>query len=252
MVKLSHTFIDSYQLSKSQYYDCVRIFVYHCVLRQSATQTIISNIISINFQDLHGLDDTYRQKVLWMRTLKYDQLQINKEYWLAPNYNSHEKSHSHDSSAPLTEEKNKKQKEWTREKGPFAPAINMMGELENHNEIYKSPDKGINLILETIKLVNDMAMIYYETNKKSEGKEKPELVPLGNDDLFPIVVYCVIQSRLEHPHEHIRFIELILPEENITMGKAAFSLSVMKAAVQYIVDAAPEEFELTPPENNRS
>ncbi|ETO21187.1 hypothetical protein RFI_16019 [Reticulomyxa filosa] len=204
---------------KSQYYECVRIFVYRCVLGQSSTQSVVLNIITATFQELYDLDEMYRKKTSWMRTLKHDQLQINQEYW-----NDTNSENKYPSSVP------------------FYEAIDMIGELEKHNEIHCSPDKGINLILEAIKLVNEIAMRNFENKKKSQGVEKSKVVPLGTDDLFPIVVYCIIQSRLENPHVSIRFIELVLPEENTTKGQAAFSLSILKAAVQYIVNAAPEEF----------
>ncbi|ETO19346.1 hypothetical protein RFI_17884, partial [Reticulomyxa filosa] len=250
MVKLSHTFIDSYQLSKfyfvyflSQYYECVRIFVYRCVLGQGSTQTMVSNILASQFQDLSGLDETYRRKTFWMRTLKHDKLQINKEYWLEPavDIGHHNLLTVSSDSTPKRHSQLPFQ---AGESVPFAEAINIIGELEKQDDIHASPDIGINLILEAVKLVNDVAMRYFENNKRSQGIEKPKLVPLGNDDLFPLVVYCVIQSRLENPHVCIRFIELILPEENTTMGQAAFSLSLLKAAVQYIINAAPEEFGL--------
>ena len=105
------------------------------------------------------------------------------------------------------------------------------------------PQEGLQTLLAATKSIYDTAMEYYYTHfpeKKNDSKDLGAYI--SQDDLFPIILYCVMQSKVETPHKLIHFIEHILPKEKTTMGAGAFALSALKAAVEYISQAKPESF----------
>jgi len=72
---------------------------------------------------------------------------------------------------------------------------------------------GLYTLLNAIKLIHNTAAKYYCMNY-SDSNAQP---CIGSDDLFPIVVYCVIQSNLQTPHCYITFTEDILPNGKILL-----------------------------------
>ncbi|ETN99787.1 hypothetical protein RFI_37679 [Reticulomyxa filosa] len=205
MIKLAHTFLNSYQLSNgnpleynnslfffffflqkkkksSQYYKCVRIFVYRCILGQPLIQKLIADIMPVRFEELHKLDKIFQRKIIWMKSLKHDQLQIEKDFWYTPccanlcikenadDDSSSDAEHEHHVTFMKKERKRKRERELcsqselqTGDGVPFAEAIDIIGKFEKHTDIYESPDNGLNLILKAIKSVHDTAMKYFES-----------------------------------------------------------------------------------------
>eukprot|EP01084_Bolivina_argentea_P317509 550524_1 len=106
------------------------------------------------------------------------------------------------------------------------------------------PIEGLNTIISATKCIESTAIKYfyeYHEDKKDEDDNSP---CISQDILLPIIIYCVIQSKLETPNILIYFIENILPKGIITMGQSAWALSQLKAAVEYILKAKPEMFGL--------
>ena len=83
---------------------------------------------------------------------------------------------------------------------------------------------------------------YYQHYPEKKDDVNDDGAYISQDDLFPIILYCIMQSKLETPHKLIYFIEHILPKEKTTMGQSAFALSALKAAVEYISQAKPQTF----------
>ena len=117
--------------------------------------------------------------------------------------------------------------------------------IYNREEIipFILPQEGLNTLLSATKCIYKTAMKYYYQHYPEKKNDKnDDGAYISQDDLFPIILYCVMQSKLETPHRLIYFIEHILPKEKTTMGQSAFALSALKAAVEYISQAKPETF----------
>eukprot|EP00486_Rosalina_sp_Unknown_P006559 CAMPEP_0201569974 /NCGR_PEP_ID=MMETSP0190_2-20130828/11972_1 /ASSEMBLY_ACC=CAM_ASM_000263 /TAXON_ID=37353 /ORGANISM="Rosalina sp." /LENGTH=272 /DNA_ID=CAMNT_0047992967 /DNA_START=1368 /DNA_END=2186 /DNA_ORIENTATION=+ len=107
------------------------------------------------------------------------------------------------------------------------------------------PQEGLQTLLSATECIYATAMEYYYKQFPEAKDDKDDIGAfISQDDLFPIILYCVMQSKLETPHRLIHFIEHILPKDKTTMGKSAFALSALKAAVEYISQAKPETFGL--------
>ena len=421
--KLSHTFLHTYDLTFNKYFECVRIFVYRCVLRRKMVRKIVENVLENNSSEMQTRDQMFQKKTFWMRSLKYDKLGINQAYWCDPTqYNANalnlimdaganNNNSSGNNNDPKSQRQHRRmatnesdlldlgaqksvsdigtgiyesgddddddeldgnqQQPITRKRTsligyvagsgvPYADAINLIGQLEpsnspaalraamekarqkemesakgtNHatndllkdedvlidsddiSKVFAMPDEGLQILLNAVKCIHETAMKYFRLNKqmsdltnergnsdsvslsvsksksknrkssgdktvnlmdsmdalidnignkdkdhsksksrskskshnesKHDGNEKEDSMKdqplisrvktekqyIGSDDLFPIVVYCVIQSKLETPHKFIEFVEAILPSEKTKMGQAAFSLSVLKGLLR--------------------
>ena len=107
------------------------------------------------------------------------------------------------------------------------------------------PQQGLETLLRATKCVYETAMEYYNVHHPERSEDADdEAAFISQDDLFPIILYCVIQSKLETPHRFIHFVEHILPKNKTTMGQGAFALSALKAAAQYISNTKPTTFGL--------
>merc|ERR1712228_34102 len=114
---------------------------------------------------------------------------------------------------------------------------------DEYEEKQQMPQEGLQTLLAATKSIYDTAMEYYYTHFPEKKDDENDLgAYIAQDDLFPIILYCVMQSKVETPHKLIHFIEHILPKEKTTMGQGAFALSALKAAVEYISQAKPESF----------
>eukprot|EP00485_Elphidium_margaritaceum_P023189 CAMPEP_0202711498 /NCGR_PEP_ID=MMETSP1385-20130828/23297_1 /ASSEMBLY_ACC=CAM_ASM_000861 /TAXON_ID=933848 /ORGANISM="Elphidium margaritaceum" /LENGTH=1249 /DNA_ID=CAMNT_0049371245 /DNA_START=57 /DNA_END=3806 /DNA_ORIENTATION=+ len=338
MQKLSHTFLHSYSLSNKQYYECVRILCYRCVLRQRVIKRIVFDLIDtapsldpaevaaaangggsggaaadnnaaasassstenpelIAMRQIANLDVVYGKKVMWMRALNAQQLGIKSDYWLKQE--EHVFGDALTAAAPRSQN-GRRSSQIAMLAGkdiPFAEAINLMGQLEvdfavveaykeqiesknrsnapaakksmfhrgnkllsieeekkqqnasddakrNKNLIpFILPQTGLQTLLAATKCVYSTAMeYYYRQYPEKKGDKDDDGAYISQDDLFPIILYCVMQSKLETPHRFIHFVEHILPKEKTTMGQSAFALSALKAAVEYISHAKPATF----------
>ena len=165
--------------------------------------------------------------------------------------------------------KRKKNKKQTQEKSPrrsvfgrHSKAQDSMATIDENDQKYNDksnksaasknalipfilPQEGLQTLLYATESIYKTAMEYYYRHypeKKDDVNDEGAFI--SQDDLFPIILYCVMQSKLETPHRLIHFIEHILPKEKTTMGKSAFALSALKAAVEYISQAKPTTFGL--------
>lgn len=138
MQKLSHTFLNSYELTKEQYFECVRIFVYRSILRLRAIKQLIFGLLSTaprmdsniqtkkmlserhNMEEMATLDRIFQKKVLWMRVLNAEHLGIRSEYWM------HNETVKSDNNDGLKTEKVLR----AGNDIPFAESINLLGQLE--------------------------------------------------------------------------------------------------------------------------
>eukprot|EP00483_Globobulimina_turgida_P000628 UN00628 len=72
------------------------------------------------------------------------------------------------------------------------------------------PQQGLQTLLLATKSIYNNAMKYYYKHYPEKINDKnDDGVFVSQDDLFPIILYCVIQSKLETPHRLIHFIEHI-------------------------------------------
>eukprot|EP01083_Nonionella_stella_P092556 259152_1 len=286
--KLAHTLLHSYSLPSKQYYECVRILCYRCILRRKVIRKIIFDLLSIECNEIETdnkseivvamkqialLDDRYQKKVMWMRALNETQLGIKDDYWFQRDNSKKIKGKRRSSQIALLAGRDI----------PFAESINLMGQLQvdaaivaRYREMstktakkesqsrwmkkkkakkieetgdardvipFVLPQTALQLLLSATKSIYQTAMIYYYKHYPSkENDVNDDSQYISQDDLFPIILYCVIQSKLETPHKVIHFIESILPQEKTTMGQSAFALSALKAAVEYISQANPTTF----------
>ena len=182
------------------------------------------------------MDSTYLEKAKWMRALNETQLGICAHHWL---------------------------KSATRV--PFANGIQLIGQLQTHltqkrSRIRKrkrfkmkkdksvtliSPSVALQTLSQAIECMYATAVEYYYDrfpDKRGDVEDEGELI--SQDELFPIVVYCVMHSKLETPYRLIGWIESMLPPQMTTMGQPAFALSAFKAAVEHISCARPGMFGL--------
>ena len=119
--------------------------------------------------------------------------------------------------------------------------------MERERELvpFVLPQQGLETLLRATKCVYETAMEYYNVHHPERSEDADdEAAFISQDDLFPIILYCVIQSKLETPHRFIHFVEHILPKNKTTMGQGAFALSALKAAAQYISNTKPTTFGL--------
>merc|ERR1712087_1007296 len=107
------------------------------------------------------------------------------------------------------------------------------------------PQQGLQVMVQATKTIYATAMNHYNLNHPDAEDDEEDVGKfISQDDLFPIILFCVIQSKLEHPHRLIDFVEHVLPTQKTTMGQGAFALSCLKSAVQYITHADPTTFGL--------
>jgi len=121
--------------------------------------------------------------------------------------------------------------------------------IEKERELvpFVLPQLGLETLLKATKNIYETAMGYYNVHhppsQREVGDEEDDAAKfISQDDLFPIILYCVIQSKLENPHRFIHFVEHILPKTKTTMGQGAFALTALKATVQYISNTKPTAF----------
>lgn len=70
--------------------------------------------------------------------------------------------------------------------------------------------------------------------KLFQALQKGERRDLGADDMFPLFIYCIIQSDLSEPSRYIAYMESFLSESQ-KLAEAGYCLVTFKAAFQYIV-----------------
>ena len=80
------------------------------------------------------------------------------------------------------------------------------------------------------------------TKDKYESKGKSKSIVITADQLMPIVVYCVVQSGVEHWHRWISMMENFYPKSVLNFGQAGFCFSTLTAGVSYIMEQKPSNF----------
>jgi len=114
---------------------------------------------------------------------------------------------------------------------PFGPAIKALTEARVF-----VPSDILHSILQSIRHINSCAI-------KNSGLPGNEAV-VGADDLFPMVVYVVVQSQLKDINARLGFLERYVKYEVKYFGEAAICLSLIQAAVAFISIQKPSEFGL--------
>lgn len=112
---------------------------------------------------------------------------------------------------------------------PFGPAIQNLVEARVFvpTDIFYS-------ILQSIRCINSCAQAHcYKEN-----------AVICADDLFPMVVYVVVHSRLSDINTRLGLLERYIKHEIKYFGEAAICLSLLQAAVAYISGRTPSEFDL--------
>jgi len=112
---------------------------------------------------------------------------------------------------------------------PFQLAIDAISEIKK-----KVPTDILFSILDTVRKINQCAQDYAIGDARVTA-----------DDLFPMVVYVVINSDLDDLNQRLGFLERYIKEEVKFFGEPAICLTLLQAAVAYICERSPEDFKLT-------
>jgi len=67
---------------------------------------------------------------------------------------------------------------------------------------------------------------------------------ITGDTLFPIVVYCIVQSGIDKWHKWFIMMEKFFNPNVLSFGQTGFCFSLIKAAIAYIMQQKPSNFSL--------
>lgn len=67
-------------------------------------------------------------------------------------------------------------------------------------------------------------------------------VIVSADNIFPLIVWCVVHSDVRSLHSLIGHMERFLPIQQKQFGEAGMCLSLLEAAVTHVVQATPEQY----------
>jgi len=155
-------------------------------------------------------DEVFREKAAWLRTLSQDKLGINPKFC----------------KKDIDESNLEK---YDRADLPFGPCIEaLVGEAR-----VQVPTDILYSILQAILKINVCAQSYCSN--------KDEMI--GADDLFPMVVYVVVHSKVPDINARLGFLERYLKFEHAHRGEAAMCRSLLQAAVAYITSCDKTDFE---------
>lgn len=111
---------------------------------------------------------------------------------------------------------------------PFQLAIDAICEVRK-----KVPTDVLFSILDCVQKINQCAQSYASKD-----------VRVTADDLFPMVVFVVANAGLDDINQRLGFLERYIKEEVKFFGEPAICLSLLQAAVAYICERSPDEFDL--------
>jgi len=160
-------------------------------------------------------DQLFRSKATWLRQLSQENIGINPKFC---------KKDIDESNLETCRKADV----------PFGPCIEaLVGEAR-----VQVPTDILQNILQAIRKINSCAQSY--CNNNNENKE----IMIGADDLFPMVVYVVVHSKVRDINARLGFLERYVKHAVKYFGEAALCLSLLQAAVAYISSREPKDFGL--------
>ena len=238
--KLTNSFLDSCELNKDSpffqklFWDCTNLMIGRSIFPKF--HNVIRYVISKDVECVE-LDNKYKKQLVWMSTLDQKKIGIEDEF----QYYYVKKIKS--LKPKLFKPKNKIQSNTiidieseNESKIAYYKAINRLRGLPN----ISVPQDSIVLVIDTIHDIQKCATKYSKLKQKKQDTK----VIISGDSLFPIVVYCLIQSNVEYWNQWIFMMKKFYTQKILSFGQTGFCFSLINAAVQYILDQKPSNFGL--------
>jgi len=238
--RLTNSFLDSCELNKDSpffqrlFWDCTNLMIGRSIFPKFGG--CIKYIVS-KHADSVELDAKYRRQLTWMAALNQKQIGIEPEFTY--HYTSKIKALKPKLSLIKPKEKRKQaifnEMDNDEKIAYFAP-INRLRQLPG----ISVPQDSIVLVIDTIHDIQKCATKYSRLNQQQSA----DGVVISGDSLFPIVVYCLIQSDVDEWNRWIFMMRAFYAEKILSFGQTGFCFSLVNAAVTYILDCCPSNFGL--------
>ncbi len=204
--KLTNSLLKSCDITESQPYWEKRFFDATHLLCCRALFPRITDIfqtIQSKFEAPLANDEIYSKRLKWMRRLTMDDIGIPEKFQPPPN-----------SVAK-----------------PYPRAIASF--MDVHSTWV--PQDNMVALIDAVNKIQKCGLAYCE--KGGKGKEE-----ITGDDLFPIVVWCVVNSRVKTWHAWIYRMEKFYHKNILSFGQSGFCFSLLRACVAFVMQQTPEKF----------
>eukprot|EP00483_Globobulimina_turgida_P000459 UN00459 len=208
---------------------------------------VISYVIDKD-EEATNADLKYKKQLVWMSTMTQNRIGIEEQfcYYYVKGVKALKQTLSKPSKSYGFMSGSKKKMRQNKQKTVFVNA-----EMQNEERIayYKPisklkdlshiivPQDSIVLVIDTIHDIQKCATRYSKL-KQTDGSE----VVLSGDSLFPIVVYCLIQSNVDYWNRWLFMMKKFYTEKILSFGQTGFCFSLINAAVTYISQQKPSNF----------
>eukprot|EP01084_Bolivina_argentea_P266687 452429_1 len=243
--RLTNSFLDSCELNKDSpffqrvFLDCTNLMIGRSIFPKF--DKVIKYVICKDINSVE-MDDKYRKQLIWMCTMTQQKVGIDNEFCYY--YVKKIKSLKQTMLKPKKIERKSTifidEQSENEEKIAYYKPIQRLKELQN----ICVPQDSIVLVIDTVHDIQKCAMKY---NKMKNGKlslKKKKQVVISGDSLFPIVVYCLIQSNVDYWNRWIFMMKKFYTQKILSFGQTGFCFSLINAAVKYIMDQKPSNFGL--------
>jgi len=189
---------------QSQFFDATNLMVCRCIFPRS--KELMECIVSKNSEE----DKQYLKHLTWMSTLSQEQIGIEKEFRY--KYNKH----------------------------AYSEAITLIKRVDIN--VTQTPQDSVVTLVDSIHVIQKSATDYYHMNCPEYSQTEP--VFINGDSLFPIVVFCVLQSGVHTWHVWLHCMEQFFQKEILYFGQPGFCFTLLKATVLYVMAQKPSNFSL--------
>jgi len=237
--KLTNSFLDSCELNKDSpffqklFWDCTNLMIGRSIFPKFGN--VIRYIVSKDEESMK-LDAKYRRQLTWMAGLDQKKIGIEAEF----QYYYNKKIKALKPKLSLIKPKIRKQAIFNEmdndEKIAYFAPIDRLRQLPE----ISVPQDSIVLVIDTVHDIQKCATKYSKLNHSKSG----ESVVISGDSLFPIVVYCLIQSNVDEWNRWIYMMRNFYAEKILSFGQTGFCFSLINAAVTYIAQQQPSNFGL--------
>merc|ERR1712176_1118619 len=234
--KLTNSFLDSCNLNKDSpffqklFWDCTNLMIGRSIFPKF--HHVIQYVLQKDEASV-AADALYKRQLVWMSTMSQNKIGMESEfcYYYVSNSPNNSSSALRKGTVFVDEESENEEK---------IAYYNAISRLKQLSEIVV-PQDSIVCVIDSIHDIQKAATKYSKLNSK---KKKKKDVIISGDSLFPIVVYCLVQSGVCCWNKWMFMMKNFYTQEILSFGQTGFCFSLINAAVTYIVEQKPSNFGL--------
>ncbi|ETO21800.1 hypothetical protein RFI_15406 [Reticulomyxa filosa] len=192
------------------FFDATHLMTCRCIFPRS--KELLQHIL----QKHHEKDRLYLKRLTWMASLTQEQIGIEEQFTCKIQHHS---------------------------QPPYGQAITHIKMIDIVTTL--SPQDSVATLIESVHCIQKIASEYYRINCDADHNSSSFKEPIINgDSLFPIVVFCVLQSGIHTWHAWLYCMEHFFRREILNFGQSGFCFTLLKATVTYVMSKRPSDFSL--------